>query len=171
MKNPNENQTENNALITDAINKRNDVKIGRESLPEESKRLSVVKLYLTRNEKAWLQQHRKNSNYKQDSRFAFEMIKNFSQWGHFSYEIPVEINKRLQNAILGLANNCNQMMAHTHSTSSSKHMEEFRFELRKALAVMGRVNKEIKEHKEAHQINFPSVFDESDQFIAFDQVA
>jgi hypothetical protein len=165
------NQNQKKDLVTDAISKINDVKIGRESIADEDKRLSVVKLYLTKEEKLWLQQQRKNSNYKQDSRFVFEMIKNFTDWGHFSYEVPVEINKRLQNAIFGLANNCNQMMAFTHSTGSSKHMEEFRVELRKTMAVMGRISKEIKEHQEAHQINFPSVFDESDPFIAFNKVA
>jgi hypothetical protein len=152
--------------ITGAINDTDisEVKIGRDRLSAEAKRLSVVKLYLTENEKAWLQELRKNSNYKQDSRFVFEMIKNFSDWGHFSYEVPVEINKRLQNAIIGLANNCNQAMAFTHSTGSSKHMDEFRAELQKTMAVLGRVSKEIKEHKEAQQINFPSSFD-------FDQAA
>lgn len=152
--------------ITGAINDTDigEVKIGRDRLSDDAKRLSVVKLYLTKDEKAWLQELRKNSNYKQDSRFVFEMIKNFSDWGHFSYEVPVEINQRLQNAVLGLANNCNQMMAFTHSTGSSKHMDEFRVELQKTMAVLGRVSKEIKEHKEAQQINFPSSFD-------FDQAA
>ena len=95
------------------------------------------------------------------------MIKEFTTAGRFSFDTQVAVNQRLVNAVLGLANNCNQAMAFTHSTGNSEHMEEFRKELINTLRVLQRVSKEIKEHKESQQIDFPSAFSLTD----FDQAA
>ncbi|GAA6203654.1 hypothetical protein [Thalassotalea sp. SU-HH00458] len=131
-------------------------KRGRERLNENEKRLSVVKLYLTSEEKAWLQELRKQSGYKQDSRFIYELIKETATSGHFAIESQIKVNADLTRAIQGVANNCNQSMAFTHSTGSSMQLEQFRKELFRFLRILKKVSDEIKQHKESKQINFPN---------------
>mgnify|MGYP000267873987 CR=1 FL=1 len=128
----------------------------------EVKRDKVLKLYLTEVEMNWIKEHQQAAGYKQLSRFAYDLLSSMTEHGRFSYEVPLPVNQRLQNAMQGLGNNVNQAMAFTHATGNSKHMEEFRAELRNALAVLGRVQKEMREHKEASQINFPSAFETLD---------
>ena len=131
-------------------------KLGRERLSDDEKRLSVVKLYLTTEEKAWLQDLRKKSDYKQDSRFIYELIKETTISGHFSIESQVKVNADLIRAIQGVANNCNQAIAFTHSTGNSKHLGQFRKELCRVLKILKLVSNEIKQHKESKPAYFPS---------------
>ncbi len=132
-------------------------KLGRERLNDDEKRLSVVKLYLTKDEKAWLQDLRKQSGYKQDSRFIYELIKEMTISGHFAVETQVKVNTDLIRAIQGVANNCNQAIAFTHSTGNSEHLAQFRKELCGVLKILKKVSDEIKQHKESKQVNFPNV--------------
>lgn len=131
-------------------------KLGRERLNEDEKRLSVVKLYLTKEEKAWLQGLRKQSGYKQDSRFIYELIKEMTTSGHFSIESQVKVNEDLTRAIQGVANNCNQAIAFTHNTGNVEHLKKFRKELCGVLKILKKVSNEIKEHKESKQVSFPN---------------
>ncbi|MFT6905884.1 MAG: hypothetical protein ACJAS1_002547 [Oleiphilaceae bacterium] len=127
----------------------------------EVKRNKVLKLYLTEAEMNWFKGHQKEAGYKQLSRFAYDLLSSMTECGRFSYDVPLPVNQKLQNAMLGLGNNVNQAMAFTHATGNSKHMKEFQTELRNALAVLGRVQQELREHKEASLINFPSAFEEA----------
>lgn len=131
-------------------------KLGRERLNDDEKRLSVVKLYLTQEEKAWLQDLRKQSGYKQDSRFVYELIRRMTTSGHFTIETQIKVNADLTRAIQGVANNCNQAIAFTHSTENVEHLKEFRKELCRFLRILKQVSEEIKQHKESKQINFPN---------------
>ncbi|MCH2055839.1 MAG: hypothetical protein MK214_04335 [Thalassotalea sp.] len=99
---------------------------------------------------------RKQSGYKQDSRFIYELIKEMTTSGHFAIEKQVKVNEDLLRAIKGVANNCNQAMAFTHSTGNSKHLESFRKELCSVLKILKQVSNEIKNHKESKPTYFPS---------------
>jgi DNA polymerase/3'-5' exonuclease PolX len=130
-------------------------KKGRPEVKDQNKRNKLIKVYVTQEEKEWFIEHQEKAGYKQLSRFVYEKMSECVKTGHFSYEVPTEVNKELQSSIRGIANNINQAIAVTHSTGNLNHLNAFRAELKDALEELNKVQKEIENYKQSSQICHP----------------